>query len=77
MSNWYKKIASDTVTFCKSCDEVVPLYNCHICKKPIRGYCRECHNELVHNEPDLSGNIPFFSHKGFEHLEPRQREKMI
>jgi hypothetical protein len=74
--NWYKKIiANDAVTFCKSCDEVAPLYHCHICKAPIRGHCRECHNELAHDQVDLSGNIPFFSGEGFQHLAPRQRAK--
>ncbi len=76
--NWYKKIANNNlVTFCKSCNEVSPLYSCPICKSLIRGHCRECHNELVHGIADLSGNVPFFSGKGFENLEPRQRAKKI
>lgn len=62
-------------TFCNSCQEANPIFNCPICKKSIKHQCRECHNELVHEKIENS-NIEFFRNDSFKNMVPRQRAKM-
>ena len=74
-STYREKALEDGVTFCKSCQETVPIYNCPICNEAIKGQCRECHLELVHNKI-VNNNIETFKNDAFHHLAPRQRSKM-
>jgi len=63
------------MTFCNSCQEANPIFDCPVCKKKIKGQCEECHMELVHGEIENS-NIQTFRNDLFHHMDPRQRIKM-
>jgi len=63
------------MTFCNSCEEANPIHDCPVCKGPIKGQCRECHNEIVHGVIENS-NVETFANPAFKHLAPRQRSKM-
>ena len=37
------------LSLCRHCDEEYTVYECPPCKKEIRGACKACHNEVVHD----------------------------
>jgi len=75
-SKYREKFKEQEMTFCNSCQESNPIYNCPICNMKIKGQCRECHNELSHSHIENS-NIETFRNDSFSHLAPRQRAKKI
>lgn len=74
-SKYREKFDKKVVTFCDSCQETNPIFECPYCDMYIKGKCRECHMEIVHGQIENS-NIESFRNDSFRHLEPRMRSKM-